>query len=60
MLEVLASGGYYTEILSHRAGDKGKVIAQKNQFILVVLNGRFAKEFEHRIVGQRLPNVTQC
>ena len=57
VLEVLASGGYYTEILSLRVGDNGKAIAQNNQFILAVLDGRFAKEFEHRTAKQRLPNV---
>ena len=43
VLEILASGGYYTEVLSHRVGDTGKVYAQNNKFILEVMNGRFAK-----------------
>lgn len=58
VLEVLSSGGYYTEVISHRVGTTGKVIAQNNAFILEVFDGRFAKEFEKRIAGQRLPNVS--
>ncbi len=57
VLEVLASGGYYTEVLSHRVGNSGKVIAQNNKFILEVFDGRFANEFNDRLVDQRLPNV---
>ncbi|WP_286267390.1 class I SAM-dependent methyltransferase [Thalassotalea atypica] len=58
VLEVLASGGYYTEVLSHRVGGSGKVYAQNNKFILEVLNGRFAKEFAERTANNRLSNVT--
>lgn len=58
VLEILSSGGYYTEVLSHRVGEQGKVIAQNNKFILEVFDGRFAKEFDHRIANQRLPNVS--
>ena len=57
VLEVLSSGGYYTEVLAHRVGPNGKVIAQNNNFILEVFDGRFAKEFENRIANERLPNV---
>jgi len=57
VLEILASGGYYTEVLSHRVGSKGKVYAQNNKFILEVMNGRFAKEFDARTADNRLNNV---
>jgi len=57
VLEILASGGYYTEVLSHRVGDTGKVYAQNNKFILEVMNGRFAKEFAVRTANDRLNNV---
>jgi predicted methyltransferase len=57
VLEVLSSGGYYTEVLSHRVGHKGNVIAQNNNFILDVFDGRFAKEFDKRTAKHRLPNV---
>ena len=57
VLEILASGGYYTEVLSHRVGETGKVYAQNNKFILEVLNGRFSKEFDVRTANNRLKNV---
>lgn len=58
VLEILSSGGYYTEVLSHRVGTTGKVIAQNNKFILEVFDGRFAKEFENRVAQQNLANVS--
>jgi len=57
VLEVLSSGGYYTEVLSHRVGGNGKIIAQNNKFILEIMNGRFAKEFKQRTANKRLANV---
>ena len=58
VLEVLSSGGYYTEVISHRVGKKGKVIAQNNKFILEIMDGRFGKEFNKRTANNRLANVT--
>lgn len=57
VMELLSSGGYYTEILSQRVAGDGKVIAQNNRFILDVFDGRFAKEFESRFESNRLNNV---
>ncbi len=57
VLEILSSGGYYTEILSQRVGSKGKVIAQNNRFILDIFDGRFAKELDGRLANKRLNNV---
>jgi len=57
VLEILSSGGYYTEVLSHRVGEQGKVIAQNNKFILEVMDGRFGKEFNTRTANNRLANV---
>lgn len=57
VMEVLSSGGYYTEILSQRVKGEGKVIAQNNRFILDVFDGRFSKEFNQRLENQRLSNV---
>lgn len=57
VLEVLSSGGYYTEVLSHRVGKQGRVIAHNNQFILEAFEGRFGKEFQQRTDNNRLANV---
>jgi len=57
VLELLSSGGYYTEVISKRVGNKGRVIAHNNKFILQVFDGRFAKDFEQHTANNRLPNV---
>ena len=57
VLEVLSSGGYYTEVLSQKVTETGKVYAQNNRFILDVLDGRFGKEFNQRLENNRLSNV---
>ena len=57
VMEILSSGGYYTEILSQKVGENGKVIAHNNRFILDVFDGRFGKEFAHRFDNNRLQNV---
>jgi len=57
VLEVLSSGGYYTEVLSQKVGNTGKVYAQNNRFILDVFDGRFGKEFDNRFRNNRLQNV---
>ncbi|WP_448548763.1 class I SAM-dependent methyltransferase [Thalassotalea fusca] len=57
VLEVLSSGGYYTEVISQKVGDTGKVYAQNNRFILDVFDGRFGKEFDARFENNRLSNV---
>lgn len=57
VLDIIASGGYYTEVLSHRVGTNGKVLAHNNEFMLNVLDGRFNKEITQRLQGNRLSNV---
>ena len=48
VLEIISSGGYYTEVLSHRVGESGKVYAHNNKFMLEVFEGRFGKEFNRQ------------
>lgn len=57
VLDLVASGGYYTEVLSHRVGPTGKVLAQNPEFILTVRDGQFNKELTQRLAGNRLANV---
>ncbi len=57
VLEILSSGGYYTEVISKRVGKKGRVIAHNNKFILKAFDGKFAKDFELHTTNNRLPNV---
>ena len=57
VLDIIASGGYYTEVLSHRVGPKGEVISHNNKFMLEVMEGRFKNEMDKRLAKNRLPNV---
>jgi len=58
VLEILSSGGYYTEILSKAVGISGRVHAHNNDYILKVMEGKIADEFNARTANNRLPNVT--
>ena len=54
VVELMAGGGYYVEILSRAVGQGGKVIAHNNQFVL----DRFAEgPLSARLAENRLPNV---
>lgn len=59
VLDLIASGGYYTEVLSHRVGPLGKVYAQNPSFILTVRDGIFNQQLTKRLAGNRLANVEQ-
>lgn len=54
--DLMAGGGYYTELLSRIVGPKGKVYAQNNRIALQ----RFAdKQMTARLKDDRLPNVVR-
>lgn len=57
VLDLVASGGYYTEVLSHWVGAQGKVLAHNTEFILTVREGQFNRELTARLAGNRLNNV---
>jgi len=57
VLDLIASGGYYTEVLAHRVGKNGEVLAHNNKFMREVMEGRFNKELDSRLEKNRLPNV---
>ena len=59
VLDLVASGGYYTEVISHKVGPKGEVLSHNNTFMLEVMDGRFDKEMTERLKNQRLSNVTR-
>jgi predicted methyltransferase len=56
-LDVIASGGYYTEALSEAVGPDGKVYAQNNAFVLQLRDGTNEKAITARLANDRLPNV---
>lgn len=57
VLDLVASGGYYTEVLSHWLGPEGTVLAHNTEFILAVRDGQFNRELTERLAGNRLKNV---
>ncbi|MDJ0853408.1 MAG: SAM-dependent methyltransferase [Myxococcota bacterium] len=59
VLDLIAAGGYYTEVLSLAVGPKGKVYAQNGAYVLKIRDGANDKALTKRLAGNRLPNVVR-
>lgn len=59
VIDLLAAGGYYTEVLATAVGPSGRVYAQNNQMVLTFRDGANDKAIAERLAGNRLPNVTR-
>ena len=59
VIDVMAAGGWYTEVLSHAVGPDGRVAAQNPDFILRFRDGANDKALNARLDGDRLPNVSR-
>lgn len=59
VIDVIAAGGYYTEVLSLAVGPEGRVIAQNPLIILEFRDGANEKAISARLAGNRLPNVSR-
>jgi predicted methyltransferase len=59
VIDVIAAGGWYSEVLSQAVGADGHVVAQNPPFILAVRDGMFETEMSARLKDNRLPNVTR-
>jgi predicted methyltransferase len=57
VLDVIAAGGWYSEVLSVAVGPEGRVYAQNNDYVLKLRDGVNDKELTARLAGGRLPNV---
>jgi predicted methyltransferase len=57
VVDLIAAGGYYTEVLSGAVGPDGKVYAQNGEFILKMRDGINDKTLTARLEGGRLANV---
>ncbi len=57
VMDVMASGGYYTEVLSLTVGETGTVYAQNPPGFLQWNDGYYEKALSERLAGNRLPNV---
>lgn len=59
VLDIMASGGWYTEVLSHAVGEDGTVYAQNTPAFLQFRDGFYDQALTTRMEGDRLPNVTR-
>ena len=59
VLDVMAAGGWYTEVLSLAVGESGSVTAQNPDFILRFRDGANDKALAARLDNNRLPNVSR-
>jgi predicted methyltransferase len=59
VIDVIAAGGWYTEVLSLAVGDSGEAVAQNTPGILAFRDGRNEKALSARLAGNRLSNVTR-
>jgi predicted methyltransferase len=58
-VDIIALGGYVTEVLSVAVGPKGKVYAQNPPIALQLRDGMYAKQITERLANNRLPNVVR-
>ncbi|MFQ6004282.1 MAG: class I SAM-dependent methyltransferase [Woeseia sp.] len=59
VIDIIAAGGYYTEVLSLTVGDDGRVVAHNPPIVLEMRDGANEKAISARLAGNRLPNVTR-
>jgi len=59
VIDIIAAGGYYTEVLSLAVGPEGHVVAHNTPFILEMRDGVNEKALSERLSGNRLPNVSR-
>lgn len=59
VIDLVAAGGYYTEVLSMAVGKDGRVVAQNPDTVLRFRDGANEKALSERLAGNRLPNVTR-
>ncbi|MEX0709221.1 MAG: hypothetical protein WD078_14780 [Woeseia sp.] len=57
VIDIIAAGGYYTEVLSLAVGPEGSVVAQNPQAVLEFRDGANEKALSQRLADDRLPNV---
>jgi predicted methyltransferase len=59
IMDLMASGGWYTEVLSIAAGPEGTVYAQNPPMLLEYRDGANSKALAARLADDRLPNVVR-
>ncbi|MCB1644447.1 MAG: class I SAM-dependent methyltransferase [Pseudomonadales bacterium] len=59
VMDLMASGGWYTEVLSAAVGPEGKVYAHNLPAFLQFRDGMYDKAMTRRLADNRLPNVVR-
>ena len=59
VIDLMAAGGWYTEVLSNAVGEDGSVVAQNPEWILAFRERSNDKSLDARMADRRLPNVTR-
>lgn len=59
VIDLIAAGGYYTEVLAEAVGPDGHVLAQNIAFVLQMRDGANDKAMTARLANGRLANVTR-
>jgi predicted methyltransferase len=59
VIDLIAAGGYYTEVLSLAVGPDGHVVAHNPPGLLQTRDGANEKAISARLADNRLPNVTR-
>jgi len=59
VIDIIAAGGYYTEVLSLAVGPDGHVVAHNTPYILEMREGANEKALSERLSGDRLGNVSR-
>lgn len=59
VIDVIAAGGYYTEVLSLAVGSDGHVTAHNPAVVLQMREGTNEKQLSERLANDRLPNVSR-
>ncbi|MEM7282688.1 MAG: SAM-dependent methyltransferase [Pseudomonadota bacterium] len=57
VIDILASGGWYSEVLSAAVGQEGLVYAQNPPRLLQFRDGFYEKQLVARLANNRLPNI---
>jgi len=58
-VDIIAAGGYLTDVLAVAVGPKGKVYSQNPPVVLQMRNGANDKAMTERLANNRLPNVVR-
>jgi predicted methyltransferase len=59
VIDLIAAGGYYTEVLSHAVGPEGVVYAQNVEYVLQLNGGANDRALTSRLANGRLANVVR-